>query len=198
MAAVSFKNVRKSIWQIRSSIPGHSISIFADGEFVCTARTFRLWQDNDACACLPGLEQPTSRRDLMIGNRHRSATTLPPAKRDIAMVFQSYALYPHLTVAREHCVSAEKAWCSPKQEWPAMLNNIAQLLQLEPLLDEKAEAAFGRPAAARRAWPCARSANRSAVPAGRTAVESRRQVARAYAGRADRAASAHGYARRCT
>src|SRR3954467_12381502 len=48
-----------------------------------------------ALRMIAGLETPTGGR-IMIGDR--DVTTLPPQERDIAMVFQSYALYPHMTV----------------------------------------------------------------------------------------------------
>ena len=48
-----------------------------------------------ALRCVAGLEQPTSGR-ILIGDRE--VQDLPPRKRDVAMVFQNYALYPHLTV----------------------------------------------------------------------------------------------------
>jgi multiple sugar transport system ATP-binding protein len=45
--------------------------------------------------CLAGLEEPSD-GEILIGDRE--VTTLPPAERDVAMVFQTYALYPHLSV----------------------------------------------------------------------------------------------------
>src|SRR5213596_3125103 len=45
--------------------------------------------------CIAGLEDPTA-GEVLIGDR--VVTDLPPGERDVAMVFQSYALYPHLTV----------------------------------------------------------------------------------------------------
>ena len=47
---------------------------------------------------IAGLDRPERRRDLLIGER--AITGVHPKDRDIAMVFQSYALYPNMTVAR--------------------------------------------------------------------------------------------------
>ena len=60
-----------------------------------------------------GLEAVTGGR-IEIGGR--DVTDLPPRKRDIAMVFQNYALYPHMTVARQHRLRAPHAPGTPKAE----------------------------------------------------------------------------------
>ncbi len=82
---------------------------------------------------LAGLEQ-TSEGTITIGGK--VVNNLPPAKRDIAMVFQTYALYPHMTVAgnieyplRKHRV--------PKADRKAKIQEAAAVLQLEELLDRK-------------------------------------------------------------
>jgi len=130
MAAVSFKNVRK-LFGDTVSIPSLDLDI-RDGEFVCLLGPSGCGKTT-TLRMLAGLEQPTSGA-IHIGGIE--VHELPPAKRDIAMVFQSYALYPHLTVAENIVYPLKKRGVS-KQEWPAMLNNIAQLLQLEPLLARK-------------------------------------------------------------
>jgi len=130
MAAVSFKNVRK-VFGDTVSIPSLDLDI-RDGEFVCLLGPSGCGKTT-TLRMLAGLEQPTSGA-IHIGGQE--VHELPPAKRDIAMVFQSYALYPHLTVA-ENIVYPLKKRGVPKHEWPAMLTHIAQLLQLEPLLARK-------------------------------------------------------------
>ena len=61
---------------------------------------------------------------------------LPPGKRDIAMVFQSYALYPSMTV-RQNITFGMECRHIPRAEQDAALANVARLLQIEQLLDRK-------------------------------------------------------------
>src|SRR5258705_11270944 len=82
---------------------------------------------------IAGLEDVTS-GDIRIGGR--SVTLLPPKDRDIAMVFQSYALYPHMTVAQNigfHLRVTKVA----KDEIARRVLEAARLLDLEPYLDRK-------------------------------------------------------------
>ncbi|SDX90472.1 maltose ABC transporter ATP-binding protein /trehalose ABC transporter ATP-binding protein /sucrose ABC transporter ATP-binding protein [Ruegeria halocynthiae] len=67
---------------------------------------------------------------------------VPPAQRGIAMVFQSYALYPHMTV-RENMAFALKIAKMPNAEVDAAVERAAQILQLEPLLDRLPKALSG-------------------------------------------------------
>ncbi|TKB87219.1 MAG: ATP-binding cassette domain-containing protein, partial [Nitrospira sp.] len=61
---------------------------------------------------------------------------LPPAERDIAMVFQQYALYPHLSV-RENLAFALTIRRTPRRVIDERIAEAAQLLDIEPLLDRK-------------------------------------------------------------
>ena len=67
---------------------------------------------------------------------------VPPAQRGIAMVFQSYALYPHMTV-RENMGFALSIARKPKAEIEAAVQKAAQILQLEPFLDRLPKALSG-------------------------------------------------------
>ena len=67
---------------------------------------------------------------------------VPPAQRGIAMVFQSYALYPHMTV-RENMSFALKIAGKSKSEIEAAVNRAAKILQLEPYLDRLPKALSG-------------------------------------------------------
>ncbi len=67
---------------------------------------------------------------------------VPPAQRGIAMVFQSYALYPHMTV-RENMSFALKIAKMPGDEIDAAVDRAAQILQLEPFLDRLPKALSG-------------------------------------------------------
>ena len=66
----------------------------------------------------------------------RPMTHVPPSKRGIAMVFQSYALYPHMTV-RENMAFGIRLMGLPKPEIAARIAEAAAMLRLEPLLDRK-------------------------------------------------------------
>ncbi|HEY3060378.1 MAG TPA: ABC transporter ATP-binding protein [Chloroflexota bacterium] len=77
---------------------------------------------------LAGLEYPDSGR-IMIGDR--DVTDLPPRRRGIAMVFQSYAVFPHLTVF-ENIAFGLRMQKRPNEEVTRRVENAAGLLQLEP------------------------------------------------------------------
>ncbi|WP_373635737.1 ABC transporter ATP-binding protein [Yoonia sp. SS1-5] len=81
--------------------------------------------------CIAGLEEITS-GTLMIGGR--DVTQEPPKDRDIAMVFQSYALYPTMSVA-ENIGFGMKIRKVPKAEMDAKIREVATLLQIDHLLD---------------------------------------------------------------
>ncbi len=72
----------------------------------------------------------------------RDVTNLPPRDRDIAMVFQSYALYPHMTVAENMGFALEMAKM-PKAERSKRVREAAKILDLEPLLNRKPKALSG-------------------------------------------------------
>jgi multiple sugar transport system ATP-binding protein len=80
-----------------------------------------------------GLEKITSGR-ILIGER--DVTTLQPAARDLAMVFQNYALYPHMTVAG-NLGYALRVRRTPRKEIKRRVAEVAQLLGLEQLLDRR-------------------------------------------------------------
>ena len=78
-----------------------------------------------------GLEEATE-GNIIIGDQ--DVTGLPPAERSLSMVFQSYALYPHKTV-RENMGFPLKMAGEPKEQVAAAVQEAANVLQLEPLLD---------------------------------------------------------------
>ncbi|MFN7225191.1 MAG: ABC transporter ATP-binding protein [Paracoccaceae bacterium] len=82
---------------------------------------------------IAGLEEPTSGRILLDG---RDVTTLPSAQRGIAMVFQSYALFPHLTVGQNITFGLSVRGESRKSQ-AEKLARVAPQLGLEALLDRK-------------------------------------------------------------
>ena len=88
---------------------------------------------------LAGLEEVNSGR-ILIGDK--DVTNVAPKNRDIAMVFQNYALYPHMTV-RENMGFALKIAGVHKDEINARVEEAAKILDLEPYLDRKPKALSG-------------------------------------------------------
>ena len=88
---------------------------------------------------LAGLEDVNSGR-IFIGDK--DVTDVQPKNRDIAMVFQNYALYPHMTV-RENMGFALKIAGTPKDEINKRVEEAARILDLEPYLDRKPKALSG-------------------------------------------------------
>ncbi|MFO7324604.1 MAG: ABC transporter ATP-binding protein [Pseudomonadota bacterium] len=82
---------------------------------------------------IAGLEQPTGGRILIDG---RDVTDLPPAERGVSMVFQSYALYPHMTV-RENISFGLKLARTGRAAIQERVERVARMLQLEALLDRR-------------------------------------------------------------
>jgi multiple sugar transport system ATP-binding protein len=88
---------------------------------------------------IAGLEEVTE-GTISIGERE--VTDLPPRARDVAMVFQSYALYPHMTV-RQNLGYGLKVRKTPKREIGERVANAAKLLGLDELLDRRPGALSG-------------------------------------------------------
>ncbi|GHA00989.1 sn-glycerol-3-phosphate ABC transporter ATP-binding protein UgpC [Ignatzschineria ureiclastica] len=88
---------------------------------------------------IAGLEESSSGQ-IMIGDR--DVTKLEPAQRDIAMVFQNYALYPHMTV-RENMAYGVKLAKMPKEEIDRRIRETAKMLDIEMHLDKKPNALSG-------------------------------------------------------
>ena len=136
-----------------------------------------------ALRMIAGLEAPTE-GTIPIGDR--VVNDVEAKDRDIAMVFQNYALYPHMTVRRniEFPLRSRKV---PPAEREQLVLDAAESLDLTELLDRKPAQLSGgqrqRVALARDRAPA------GGVPDGRAALEPRRQAAGADARRARRAAT---------
>ena len=113
-------------------------------------------------------------------------TNVPPAKRRIAMVFQSYALYPHMTV-RQNIGFSLRVAKAPKDVIERRTTEVARDAAARGAARPAPGAALRRPAPARRHRPGA-GARAAGVPVRRAAVEPRRHAARADA-RRDRQAA---------
>ena len=138
-----------------------------------------------ALRMIAGLEHITS-GDLFIGGRR--VNDVLERDRDIAMVFQSYALYPHMTVAQNIAFSLKLSRV-PKKEIKERVAHASRLLGLEALLDRRPKQLKRRPAPACRHGPRDRPAA-AGVPDGRAALEPRRAASRAHARRDPVAAEA--------
>ncbi len=110
----------------------------ADGEFLVLVGPSGCGKST-ALRMLAGLEDVTS-GSIHIGDR--DVTRLPPKERDIAMVFQNYALYPHMSVA-DNMGFALKIDKRPKEEIKQRVAEAAKILDLEPYLDRKPRALSG-------------------------------------------------------
>lgn len=88
--------------------------------------------------------------DFFFGSRH--INDVPAHKRDIGMVFQNYAIFPHLTV-RENVAYGLKARKIPAAQIKPQVDEALDLVQISHLADRKPSELSGRPAAARRAGP---------------------------------------------
>jgi multiple sugar transport system ATP-binding protein len=130
MASVTLSNIRKS-YGATAVIHGVDVDI-ADGEFVVLVGPSGCGKST-LLRMIAGLEG-ISGGELSIGGRVVNA--VPPKDRDIAMVFQSYALYPHMTVA-ENMGFSLKLRGAPKDEIAREVAKAAKILALEPYLDRK-------------------------------------------------------------
>ncbi len=128
MAPVDFINVRKSFGAV-PIIKGVNIEI-ADGEFVILVGPSGCGKST-LLRMLAGLENITA-GEIRIGGR--VVNRMPPKERDIAMVFQNYALYPHMTVAENMGFSLLMNGVS-KLEIAALVKPAAEILGLTKLLD---------------------------------------------------------------
>lgn len=88
---------------------------------------------------IAGLETPTS-GEIVIADK--DVTYAHPSKRGVAMVFQSYALYPHMTV-EDNIAFALKIQGRPKAEIRAKVHEVAEILQLDHLLQRRPKALSG-------------------------------------------------------
>jgi multiple sugar transport system ATP-binding protein len=128
MAKVTIAEARKS-YEALEVLHGVSISI-ADGEFVVLVGPSGCGKST-LLRMIAGLEGITS-GTISIGDR--VVNHLAPAERDIAMVFQNYALYPHKTV-RQNMAFALKLRKLAKDDINARVKKAADILGLEPYLD---------------------------------------------------------------
>ncbi|QIW16451.1 maltose/maltodextrin transporter ATP-binding protein [Pasteurellaceae bacterium RH1A] len=130
MAEVRLSKVAKSYGDIHIS---KDVNLeIKDGEFVVFVGPSGCGKST-LLRMIAGLEEITS-GDLFIGPTRMN--DVPPAQRNIGMVFQSYALYPHLTVAENMSFGLKLAG-TKKEEIDKRVNQVAEILQLAHLLSRK-------------------------------------------------------------
>src|ERR687892_2181071 len=127
MAPVEIRDVRKA-YGATQVIHGVSVDI-ADGEFVILVGPSGCGKST-LLRMVAGLENITG-GEIRIGSR--VVNNVPPKERDIAMVFQNYALYPHMTVAANMAFSM-KLRGAPQSEVDERVNRAAGILGLTQLL----------------------------------------------------------------
>lgn len=130
MATVELKNVEKRFGKTEV-IHGVSVDI-EDGEFIVIVGPSGCGKST-LLRMVAGLET-VSAGDVLINNQ--AVNDLEPMDRDIAMVFQNYALYPHMSVRQNMAYSLKIAKLS-QSTIDAKVAEAAKLLQLEPYLDRK-------------------------------------------------------------
>ena len=138
MASVSFKNATRIYpGGTRAAVDKLNLEV-ADGEFLVLVGPSGCGKST-SLRMLAGLEE-VNEGQIYIGSR--DVTDVPPKDRDIAMVFQNYALYPHMTVAENMGFALKIAGVS-KEERAARVLEAAKLLDLEPYLARKPKALSG-------------------------------------------------------
>ena len=138
MAAVEFSGVEKVYAKgDRPAVAGFDLTV-ADGEFLVLVGPSGCGKST-TLRMVAGLELPTGGR-ITIGGK--DVTNLPPKDRDIAMVFQNYALYPHMTVA-ENMSFALKLRGFLKSEIEKRVSAAAETLGLKPYMKRLPKALSG-------------------------------------------------------
>jgi sn-glycerol 3-phosphate transport system ATP-binding protein/multiple sugar transport system ATP-binding protein len=138
MPSVTLRNLRKSY-------PGSRVEILKGIDLAIPDGALAVLVGPSGCGkstllrTVAGLERPDSGA-IRIGDR--DVTALEPRARDVAMVFQSYALYPHLTV-RENLAFGLRLRGTDQREIDARIAEVAPQLGLEPYLDRLPRALSG-------------------------------------------------------
>lgn len=131
MANITFKNVVKTYGNNNTVIPDLNLEI-RDKEFIVLVGPSGCGKST-TLRMIAGLEEVTA-GDLYIGDKR--VNDVPPKNRDIAMVFQSYALYPHMTVYKNMAFALELRK-TPKEEIDRKVREAAHILELDDYLGRK-------------------------------------------------------------
>ncbi|WP_374629354.1 ABC transporter ATP-binding protein [Pannonibacter indicus] len=136
MASIEIRDVRKN-YGVVEVLHGVDLDI-QDGEFIVLVGPSGCGKST-LLRMIAGLEDVSSGGIHIAGKR---VNDLPPKDRDIAMVFQSYALYPHMTVAGNMSYSL-RLRKTPKELIAEMIGEAAGKLGLEPLMERRPKALSG-------------------------------------------------------
>lgn len=137
MAAISLQGISKAF--------GEHAPVLRDVNLEIAHDEFCVFLGPSGCGkstllrIIAGLEDPSA-GEISIGGR--VVNTVPPAKRGVAMVFQSYALFPHMTVAENMSFGLKLAKL-PAPEVERKVQEAAKILELGPLLNRKPAALSG-------------------------------------------------------
>ena len=137
MAELQLQGLRRTYPNGVTAVDGIDLTV-ADGEFMVLVGPSGCGKST-TLRMIAGLEEMSAGRMLIGG---ADVTDVAPAERGVAMVFQSYALYPHMTVA-ENMGFALRIAGRPRKEVDAAVRRAAESLQLEALLDRKPRALSG-------------------------------------------------------
>ena len=137
MASVTMKNIRKVYDKTVLAVDEFNLDI-ADKEFVVLVGPSGCGKST-ALRMIAGLEEITA-GELFIGERKMNA--VEPKNRNIAMVFQNYALYPHMTVY-ENIAFGLRMRKLPRREIDAKVREAAEILEISDLLKRKPKALSG-------------------------------------------------------
>ncbi len=138
MATIKFKNVAKSF-------DNGKVTVIPDLSFEIKDKEFIVLVGPSGCGKSTTLRMIAGLEDISSGELFIDETKvndIPPKDRDIAMVFQSYALYPHMTVYK-NMAFALKLKKTPKKEIDEKVMWAAKILEIEPYLDRKPRALSG-------------------------------------------------------
>lgn len=138
MANIEFRNVRKSF-------DGGKVTVIPDLTFEIKDKEFVVLVGPSGCGKSTTLRMIAGLEDISAGElfiNGKCVNGVEPKDRNIAMVFQSYALYPHMTVYK-NMAFALKLKKVPKSEIDKKVRWAAEILNLEPYLDRKPRALSG-------------------------------------------------------
>ena len=136
MGSLTLDNVRKSFGSV-DVLKGINLEV-AEGEFVVFVGPSGCGKST-LLRIVAGLEEATSGA---VRINDRVVNTVPPARRGIAMVFQTYALYPHLSV-RDNMGLGLKQAGMPKTEIAQRVDKATAMLSLDALVDGRGETSAG-------------------------------------------------------
>ena len=137
MSTIEFKQVTKAFDDGTTAVDDMTLQV-NDGEFLILVGPSGCGKTT-ALRMVAGLEEVTS-GEILIGDR--VVNDLPPVQRDVAMVFQNYALYPHMTVEQNIAFPLRQKGIK-KAEAKERVHEAARLLSIEELLDRKPRALSG-------------------------------------------------------